>query len=232
MITMNSNDLTDVVRPALAALAVFAQALLIMFLVLAVLALFWGPARRLLAGMRDVFGPYALWMALAVAVIAVAGSLFFSEVSHFVPCRLCWFQRICMYPLVPVLLAGALRRDAREAFSYAFVFPLLGSLVSAYHLYIEAHPEAESASCKIGVPCSVKWINEFGYVTIPMLALTAFAAIFVLLLLARSAAGRAPAGAPVQDGADAERDLVDPDAGISYVDRPRLNPVPRSRNLA
>jgi disulfide bond formation protein DsbB len=187
---MSSGELTDIARPTLGALVVFAQVLLVMFVLLAVLALFWAPARRLLAGIRDLFGGNALWMAWGVAALATAGSLFFSEVSHFVPCRLCWFQRICMYPLVAVLLVGALRKEARTTFWYAFVMPLVGSGVAIYHLYIEAHPEAESAGCKIGVPCSTKWVDEFGYVTLPMMALTAFAAIFVLLLLARSAAGR------------------------------------------
>ena len=91
-----------------------------MFLLLALVALFWAPARRLLIGLRDLLGENALWGAWTVAAIAVAGSLFFSEVSHFVPCRLCWFQRICMYPLVAILLAGALREEARVAFWYAF----------------------------------------------------------------------------------------------------------------
>src|SRR5690242_9650843 len=124
---MNSKELTDIVRPSLAALAVFAQVLLAMFVLLAVLALFWAPARRLLVGLRDMLGVNNLWLAFGVAAIATAGSLFFSEVSHFMPCRLCWFQRICMYPLVAILLAGALRKEARTAFWYAFAFPLIGS---------------------------------------------------------------------------------------------------------
>ena len=57
-------------------------------------------------------------------------------------------------------------------------------VIALWHLYIEANPEAESPSCRIGAPCSTKWIDEFGYVTIPMLALTAFAAIATLLVLA------------------------------------------------
>jgi disulfide bond formation protein DsbB len=215
------------VRPALGALVVFAQVLLVMFLLLAVLALFWSPARRLLAGIRDMFGGNALWIAWGVAALATAGSMFFSEVSHFVPCRLCWFQRIAMYPLAVVLLVGALRKEARTTFWYAFVMPLVGAGVSIYHLYIEAHPEAESAGCKIGVPCSVKWVDEFGYVTLPMMALTAFAAIFVLLLLARSAAGRTADGGPAAttgDGDLYESDLrlitVSPEEPPAY-SRPR-----------
>ena len=219
-IAMNGNELTDIVRPALAALAVFAQALLIMLLLLALLALVWSPARRLLAGLRDLLGGNALWLAWGVAAIAVAGSLFFSEVSHFVPCRLCWFQRVCMYPLAVLLLVGAVRKEARVTFWYAFAFPLIGGAVSLYHLYIEAHPEAESAGCKVGVPCSMKWIDEFGYVTIPMLALTAFVTIFVLLVLARSAgaadAPQSSVAAPAADRMDRgwSTGAVTPDATV------------------
>lgn len=186
---MNSKEITDIVRPVLATLAVASQVLLGLTMLLALVSLVWAPARRLLADLRDTLGPGALWLAWTVAAVATLGSLFFSEISHFIPCRLCWFQRIAMYPLFVVLLVGALRRDVRAAFWYAIVFPVVGAGVSVYHLYIEAHPEAESKSCIIGVPCSTKWIDEFGYVTMPMLALTAFASVFALLVLARSWAG-------------------------------------------
>ena len=53
----------------------------------------------------------ALWLAFTVAAGATAGSLYFSEVEHFVPCRMCWFQRIFMYPLAIVLLVAAIRKD-------------------------------------------------------------------------------------------------------------------------
>jgi disulfide bond formation protein DsbB len=87
-----------------------------------------------------------------------------------------------MYPLVVVLLVGALRRD-RAAVLYALPFPIVGAGIAIYHIYIEYNPEAESAGCKIGAPCSTKWIEEFGYVTLPVLAFSAFAAIIVLLAM-------------------------------------------------
>ncbi|MSW95180.1 MAG: disulfide bond formation protein B [Actinobacteria bacterium] len=126
-----------------------------------------------------------MWLAWVVAACATLGSLFFSEISGFVPCRLCWLQRIAMYPLFVILLVAALRRSTREAFQYAAIFPIVGAAVAIYHLYIEAHPEKETAGCRLSAPggCAVKWINEFGYLTIPTLALTAFAAIFALLAL-------------------------------------------------
>jgi disulfide bond formation protein DsbB len=115
---------------------------------------------------------------------AHAGSLVFSEVSQFIPCRLCWFQRIGMYPLAVLLLIAALRRDVRGGALYGLPLAIFGAVVAIYHIYIEYHPEAETAGCKIGAPCSTKWIDKIGYITIPVLALTAFLAIITLLVAA------------------------------------------------
>lgn len=175
----------DAVSTALALLAIAAQAVIALVVVTWLLGFVLPPARRLLGGAAFVIDGVELWLAFAVALVAVLGSLFFSEFASFVPCRLCWFQRIFMYPLVPLLLALAIRRDRRGALFYVLPLTALGSLVSVYHLYIEAHPEAETAGCKVGGgSCAVKWIDEFGYITIPALALTAFAVISLLVVVA------------------------------------------------
>jgi disulfide bond formation protein DsbB len=173
---------TEVVTTVLAAGAVVVQIVLAALIVLALAAIFSGGARRLLGEVRATLLGSELWVAWGIAAVATLGSLYFSEIAHFVPCRLCWFQRIAMYPLAVILLVAAVRRDRAGAL-YALAFPPIGALVAGYHLYIEANPGAESASCKIGVPCSVKWIEKFGYVTLPMLAMTAFVAILTLLLM-------------------------------------------------
>jgi disulfide bond formation protein DsbB len=178
--------LTDAVAIALAALAVVVQAALVVLVVLALAALVSPVARRWLRELRATIAGTELWAAWAAAVVATLGSLFFSEVSDFVPCRLCWFQRIAMYPLAVVLLVAALRRDFRGGALYGLAFPVVGGLVSVWHIYIEINPDAEPSSCRISAPCSLKWIEELGYVTIPVLALTAFAAILALLVMARS----------------------------------------------
>jgi len=180
-----SPETVDAVATVLSLLAVAAQ-VTIAFVVLTWLVGFvLPPARRLLGGIGFVLAGVELWAAFAVALVALAGSLFFSELAEFTPCRLCWFQRIFMYPLVPLLLAMAIRRDIRGALFYVLPLTAFGSLVSIYHLYIEANPEAESQGCKVtGTPCSAKWIDEFGYITIPMLALTAFALISLLVVAA------------------------------------------------
>jgi len=190
---VDKQDVTDAVVTALAVGAMLLQVLLAGLLVLGLLALVWRPARRALVEVRESLFGKELWLAWVIALVATLGSLFFSEYADFVPCRLCWFQRIAMYPLAAVLLVGALRRDVRAAVQYAVIFPIAGAIVAIYHIYIEINPSAESMACKVGAPCSVKWIDEFGYITIPVLALTAFAAIGALLGLAWSR--REPRGA-------------------------------------
>ena len=177
----------------LAAAAVVVQVLLAVVLVVAVVAI-WSPAaRRLLAEARDSLLGSELWIAWGFAFVATAGSLFFSEVSNFIPCRLCWFQRIGMYPLAAILLIAAVRRDTRGGALYGLPLAAFGAIVAIYHIYIEYHPEAETAACKIGAPCTVKWIDKLGYITIPALALTAFLAIIILLSMALSRTTRSRA---------------------------------------
>ena len=191
LLAVGKGDVTDAVTTVLASLAVFVQVLLGIVIALGLFALVLPEARSVLREVLDGIGPSALWLAFAVAAVATAGSLFLSEYSSFIPCRLCWFQRIAMYPLVIVLGGAALRRDVRGAVFYGLPLAVIGSAVAVWHLYIEANPESESASCRIGAPCSTKWIDVFGYITIPMLALTAFAAIIALLLAAWTARDRA-----------------------------------------
>jgi disulfide bond formation protein DsbB len=128
---------------------------------------------------------YELWLAFVVSGTATAGSLFFSEVANFVPCELCWYQRIFMYPLAIVTLLAALANDHRIA-RYLLPLPVIGAGVSVYHVLVENDVAHEAQSCRISAPggCAIKWINEFGYVTIPTLAFTGFALVFAFLLLA------------------------------------------------
>ena len=167
----------------LAVLGVAGQVLAALLLAIGALALIGlrGPLRTVQAWLEG----YELWLAFLVAAVATGGSLFFSEVAHFVPCELCWFQRICMYPLSIVTLLAALAGDRRAA-RYLLPLPLVGGGISVYHLLVENGYVAQAQSCLISAPggCAVKWINEFGYVTIPTLALTGFALSLAFLLLA------------------------------------------------
>jgi disulfide bond formation protein DsbB len=173
---------TEFLATTLALLAVALQAIVVGFVLVVALAPVWAPARRARDGVRALLSGAELALAWIVAVVATLASLYFSEVADFIPCQLCWYQRIAMYPLAVILFLAALARDVRGAY-YAVALPVVGAAVAVYHIYVEYNPEQESPCCRIGAPCSTKWIEELGYVTLPVLALTAFATIAVLLLL-------------------------------------------------
>ena len=173
---MTTRDVTTF----LALLAVVAQAALVLALALLVAASVSDRARRLLARVRVEIADLELPAAWLVAAVATGGSLYFSEVAGFVPCQLCWYQRYLMYPLV-VLLALAQVRRLRRFLPLLLPVPLAGLAISSLHHYIERHPSVESQTCRIGVPCSVRWVWEFGYISIPVLAGTAFVLIALLV---------------------------------------------------
>jgi len=126
----------------------------------------------------------SLYIALLAAWIAMLGSLYFSEVAHYVPCTLCWYQRILMYPLALILAIGLLRRDENTPF-LVLPFSVLGIGVSTYHVLLEKTDWfSGAATCQVGVPCTVIWINWFGFLTIPFLALIAFLIITVMMIVA------------------------------------------------
>jgi disulfide bond formation protein DsbB len=130
-----------------------------------------------------------------VAAVATGGSLFFSQVAGFVPCEMCWFQRICMYPLSLLTLFLAFHADYRTA-RYLLPFPVIGAGVSIYHLLIENHVVATPAQCAVGAGCTVKWINYFGFMTIPTLALIAFVLLTIFLGLAAASSAEDAANLP------------------------------------
>jgi disulfide bond formation protein DsbB len=117
--------------------------------------------------------------------VATGGSLFFSEIAHFVPCELCWYQRICMYPLSILTLFAAYHGDYRFA-RYLIPLPVVGAGISIYHVLVENGVVEQAKSCLASAPggCATKWINEFGYMTIPTLALTGFVLLIGFLCLA------------------------------------------------
>ena len=175
---------TEAVTLFLALLAVVAQIAVVAAVVLAVGGRVSPGLARIREAAVETVGPQALTLAFAVAAVAMAGSLYFSEVAHFTPCRLCWYQRICMYPLVPMLGLAAWRGD-RSIRPYAAVLAAIGALIAAYHVLLERYPTLETSVCEPTTPCTVVWVRRFGYLTIPAMALSAFALILTLMAVAR-----------------------------------------------
>jgi disulfide bond formation protein DsbB len=127
----------------------------------------------------NLLGDKAIWLAWIVALTATVGSLIYSEVIHFEPCRLCWFQRIAMYPMVVVLLVGAIRREYQVKY-YALPLSVAGLGVSIYHYLMQVFPALEGGSCGV-VSCSARLVEIFGFISIPFMAGAGFMVITVLL---------------------------------------------------
>ena len=108
--------------------------------------------------LADDLARVGLWLAWLVATVTTLGSLYFSEIAHFTPCKLCWFQRIAMYPLSFTLFA-------------------------LYHTQLQAFPSQHSSFCSTLEPCTVRYVWEFGFVSLPFMALSAFVFIITMTIL-------------------------------------------------
>ena len=124
-----------------------------------------------------------LFLCWLLVSVSTTGSLFFSSVLEYEPCILCWYQRICLFPLVLILGAGLFPFD-KSVVKYALPLAIAGGLTAFYHtlLYGGIIPE-NIQPCSQGVSCTEKYIELFGFVSIPMLSFFAFTAITALLLV-------------------------------------------------
>ncbi|HEU4325274.1 MAG TPA: disulfide oxidoreductase [Roseiflexaceae bacterium] len=143
------------------------------------------PAEWLL-GVVSLSSPY---VALLAAWVAMCGSLFFSEVLGWVPCVLCWYQRILMYPLAVIIAVGLLRRDDRLHL-YVLPLSLFGACISLYHYLLIKTDWLSPPACVSGIPCTVEYLDWFGFINIPFLALTAFLIISFMVVAATFAPDR------------------------------------------
>ncbi|TWI53321.1 disulfide oxidoreductase [Halalkalibacter nanhaiisediminis] len=122
-------------------------------------------------------------VAWLTSLVATLGSLFFSEVRLYEPCTLCWYQRIFMYPLVLILAIGIIKKDPKSVL-YSAVLSFIGMCLSAYHYAIQKVDFFTEAAPACGqISCTGQYINWFGFVTIPFLALTAFVIILICSLV-------------------------------------------------
>ena len=141
-------------------------------------AMFLGAGAPGATSLRRLLLARGQWMAFAVAAVATAGSLYYSEVADFVPCLFCWYQRIAMYPLAIILGIGAYTRD-RGVAKYAIPLAVIGLALSTYHYQLEVFPE-QATACSPDVPCNVRVMEEFGFVSIPLMAGLGFLSVLLL----------------------------------------------------
>lgn len=137
----------------------------------------------LLKQQDDQKGWYLLFGCWLAASVATLGSLYLDKVLGMEPCSLCWYQRIFMYALVPVLLSGLLAQD-RQVTRYALPLAILGMVTALYHvmLYVGIIPETLQP-CGQGPSCTQDDLVYFEFLNIPVLSLFTFAVITGLLLL-------------------------------------------------
>ncbi len=135
---------------------------------------------------QKVINPTIILVCFLLASMATLGSLFFSEIMEFVPCSMCWYQRIFMYPLILIFLINLLYPDDK-IFKYSMPLVLVGFLFAFYHnlLMWEIIPES-AVPCKQGIPCSTEYFEYLGFINIPFLSLLAYSLILILLVLGQN----------------------------------------------
>ena len=140
--------------------------------------------------MKKLLQRYLLHIAWIQALLATAGSLYFSEIMELPPCVLCWYQRIFMYPLVAIILIGILRKD-KGIHLYVLPLSIPGFCIALYHnlLYYKIIPEAITP-CTFGISCTTKYFEWFGFVTIPFLSLAVFGIITICMVIFKDLADK------------------------------------------
>ncbi len=175
----------DTMRLFFSLLAVAATVVVLSSILLWIAARFSEGAAEMRDAILDSVAGYELWMGFGVATVATLGSLYLSEVAHLVPCKLCWFQRIFMYPLVIVLGVAAWRRDASVRLT-TVLLSVIGAAIAVYHYAIQRYPSLGGGSCDASAPCSAAYIWQWNFVSIPYMAASAFGLILVLMFALRS----------------------------------------------
>ena len=191
---------TETLSLFFALLTVGANAFVLGAIALAIAARFSARAAGRVAELRTWLAPAALTLAWVVVAVATTGSLFYSEGAGFIPCKLCWYQRIAMYPNVLILGVAAWKKDVLVR-RYVVPLVLAGAAISVYHYQLERFPSQGSPACTADASCTVTWVWQFHYISIPFMALSAFLAIATLLRLAGGAGTRAPVDEPEREAA-------------------------------
>jgi len=135
----------------------------------------------------DFFGKHAILFAAIIAITATLSSLFYSNIAGFAPCALCWWQRIFLYPQAIVLAAAAFIKD-KNIKKFCLTFSIIGGMISIYHSYLQfgGNPLIPCAAAGATVTCTFRYFLEFGYITIPTMALTTFVLLILLMLLKKN----------------------------------------------
>lgn len=149
-------------------------------------ALIWGSLKKHAWKGWKWIGTHALWFGFVVSLVAMLGSLYYSDVLGYEPCKLCWYQRIFMYPQVFLFGLALWRREPFRIWAYSTFLSLIGGAIALFHYYIQTSPRPlvtlPCSALGYSASCTETFAVQMGYITIPMMALSAF---IVLLILGR-----------------------------------------------
>ncbi|MFB6226526.1 MAG: disulfide bond formation protein B [Candidatus Paceibacteria bacterium] len=179
--------LVDIVDNGLAILTILGD----IFVVFSVLLwVFSSKSKQAKEWLNKLFRPIdekLIFSALIVSIMATAGSLFYSEIAGYDPCKLCWLQRIFMYPQV-ILLAIAYKKSDIKFSTYSLSLSVPGLAIAVYHYIIQFFQTKIVPCSTVGysVSCSEHFTLSYGYITIPMMAATAFMLMIVFMIRLRS----------------------------------------------
>ena len=167
----------------LSILVILANAVTVFCAVL-ILASKLGYFKRSWSRVEKLIHKHAVKLVLLVSVSATLGSLYLSEIRAFPPCKLCWFQRIFMYP-IPILALTSIYRKTKDLFQYLIPLSSIGMLIAGYHYYLQLNPNPYAPCGDIGfsVSCSENFFTHFGYITIPWMSFSAFVAILCVSII-------------------------------------------------
>ena len=131
---------------------------------------------KLYQGIVHFLQDHYLFLGFLVSLVATLGSLFYSDVMGFPPCKLCWFQRIFMYPQpILFLIAMKVRRNWSIVWN-SLILSLIGGLIAGYHYMMQLGVVSEGGCDVVGMTtkCSEYFGLSYGFITIPFMSLTAF----------------------------------------------------------
>ncbi len=131
----------------------------------------------------DIIKKNIIYIILIQVTLAILGSLYYSDIKGYEPCVLCWYQRICMYSLFPIIIIAKLRKE-KKIYQYIIPISILGLIIAIYHnlLYIGV---IKNEFCTAGISCTSKYVEYFGFLTIPMMSLISFIIIITLSFIDR-----------------------------------------------
>jgi len=178
---VSSNDDTMILFFSL--LSVLCHIFLVFTLVLGLAGAVSPAMRTRRRAAQRALAPVAAPFAFAVATVTMGGSLYLSEVKHYVPCHLCWIQRTLLYPQVLWTAILAFKPQLRILRRLAVAMLIIDIPVSTYHYFLQKYPSLETSSCSFANPCTQRYIDRFHYLSEPLMALTAALTILTLLLI-------------------------------------------------